>query len=152
MCTKYKNQTDLKTIFLFMRWFVEIIWKKIQTQLWNLRFRFEKFNLIDKKLLEIIFRLFSKLFVCNKENKQKKQTQSKQTMSSSESTEAAGPNEQRGYCHVCDSQVQIEPVSFTCSVCNGGFIELLDTTETTQQGQHTMNSENFSRFMNDGVS
>lgn len=82
-------------------------------------------------------------------------------MSSSDSpsetttTTTGSSNEQRGFCHVCDRQVQIEPVSFTCSVCNGGFIELLDnTTEsvqaTPQPQQQFQNAANFTRFMNDG--
>lgn len=81
-------------------------------------------------------------------------------MSSSESTSettAAGnqQQQQRGFCHVCDREVQIEPVSFTCSVCNGGFIEILDNsaqaTPQPQPQRQFQNAGNFTRFMNDGV-
>ena len=33
---------------------------------------------------------------------------------------------QIGYCHTCDRQVSIDPVSFECSQCGGGFVELFD--------------------------
>lgn len=83
-------------------------------------------------------------------------------MSSSESpsettttTTTGSSNEHQGFCHVCERQVQIEPVSFTCSVCNGGFIEILENTSeppqaTPQPQQQFQNAANFTRFMNDG--
>ena len=40
--------------------------------------------------------------------------------------EASMNNESIGYCHVCDKQVPINSNSFTCSECNGGFIELFE--------------------------
>jgi hypothetical protein len=35
-----------------------------------------------------------------------------------------------GYCHVCNRQIRINLESFTCTQCNGGFIELFDINET----------------------
>lgn len=67
--------------------------------------------------------------------------------------EAAAPNsaaqssDQIGYCHVCDRQVNIDQASFTCSVCNGGFIEILENTpQPNPQTRTTVTT----RFINDG--
>lgn len=53
---------------------------------------------------------------------------------------AAPPSNQQtlGYCHACDRQVPIDNESFTCSVCNGGFIELLESPApaATDQAQN----------------
>lgn len=38
-----------------------------------------------------------------------------------------------GYCHNCDRQVPINIEGFTCTVCNSGFVELLDEESTNQK-------------------
>jgi len=62
--------------------------------------------------------------------------------------EATMNNESIGYCHVCDKQVPINSNSFTCSECNGGFIELfendnrpLSSLPTQQQQQQQQQQE-----------
>lgn len=78
-------------------------------------------------------------------------------MSSNTNDEAASPtaaggtaNEastsQAGYCHICDRQVTIDPDSFTCTVCNGGFIELFEAPPAEPEPQ----IPNIHRILNDG--
>lgn len=52
--------------------------------------------------------------------------------------ESNNPNDSIGYCHSCDRQVTIDKESFTCSVCNGGFIELFDM-ESAQPSNQSSN-------------
>ena len=48
-------------------------------------------------------------------------------MSASSTTTSDGDGgPQIGYCHTCDRQVNIDPVSFECSQCHGGFVEIFD--------------------------
>lgn len=54
---------------------------------------------------------------------------------SSSATGRSGP--QIGYCHTCDRQVEIDPVSFECNRCHGGFIEIFDIEQQQQQQQQT---------------
>lgn len=42
-------------------------------------------------------------------------------------------NNNIGYCHSCDKQVIIDTVSFTCSECHGGFIEIFENDSQRQQ-------------------
>jgi hypothetical protein len=55
------------------------------------------------------------------------------------SIESNNPNDQIGYCHVCDRQVTIDRESFTCSACHGGFIELfeMDSSQSSNQSSST---------------
>lgn len=55
-------------------------------------------------------------------------------------------NQNIGYCHVCDRQVQINQDTFTCGVCNGGFIELFETPPQPQP-QQLPNRVNFSSLL-----
>jgi E3 ubiquitin-protein ligase RNF115/126 len=72
---------------------------------------------------------------------------SSNSINSSTPTTGATNQNQIGYCHVCDRQIQIDQDSFTCSVCNGGFIELLETPQPIPQTRRTVTTH---RFMNDG--
>ena len=44
-----------------------------------------------------------------------------------------------GYCHECDRQIDIDIESFTCTVCNGGFIEMFEPDQHRQQQQQNAN-------------
>lgn len=66
---------------------------------------------------------------------------------SGEATESPSEQQQIGFCHVCDRQVVIQPENFTCSLCNGGFIELVEN----QPSQSESTRQNFTNsFLNDG--
>lgn len=62
----------------------------------------------------------------------------------SEAASDSTSNQNLGYCHSCDRQVPIDQDSFTCNVCNGGFIELLEAEQEPQQQPHVH------RILNDG--
>lgn len=51
-------------------------------------------------------------------------------------TPAVTTEPQIGFCHVCDRQVPLNQEEFTCSVCNGGFIELFETPPAAPAAQN----------------
>ncbi len=56
-----------------------------------------------------------------------------------------------GYCHVCDRQVPINQEEFTCSVCNGGFIELFENPAQPAAQQQQQRPQIFAaRMPSDG--
>jgi len=64
-----------------------------------------------------------------------------------------------GYCHVCNRQIRINLESFTCTQCNGGFIELFDINESNNNDNLSLlndsdlltNTNNTNRFNSDRI-
>jgi hypothetical protein len=83
---------------------------------------------------EIISNSFQS-FLPNTDNLEQTTTNSISTtpingIGSSSSSSSTNSITSLGYCHVCNRQIRINLESFTCTQCNGGFIELFDINET----------------------
>ena len=51
---------------------------------------------------------------------------------------ASNSSTRLGFCHSCNKQNPINIEAFTCTQCNGGFIELFNNmNDTTQQAERT---------------